>query len=182
MSERYPEFPAGTRSVTEILHDVGLVDDRWFNDAARDRGLRIHCGAQLLAQGILDWESVEPVDLGYLKSCELLLRYTGWTARLTEQRRLNTELKVCGTYDVSFDAPNRDSCVLADYKTGAPQPWHEIQLGFYYKLNGEKGKLAGIYLQEDGSTAKVKFYNAHDAWRKAQVVLNFYRLKEQYGK
>lgn len=177
MSDRYPQFPADAVSATELLHAVGLIDDRFYTEESRERGQRCHVGMQLLAQGRLDWGSVDPVDEGYLRSGELLLRYTGWTARLTEQQRYDKQLNVCGTFDADFD-----SNILADWKTGAPQKWHEIQLGFYYRLNGEKGKLAGIYLQEDGSTAKVKFYNAHDAWRKAQVVLNFYRLKEQYGK
>ena len=177
---RYPEFPPGTPSVTEILQRLGLIDSTWFTPEAAERGTRVHRGAQLLVEGNLDWQSVDPGDSGYLHSLENLLESTGWIVKLTEQRRYDDQLKFCGTFDAAFNADihNLDRHIICDYKTGAPQPWHEIQLGFYWRLAGSDGRLAGIYLQQDGSTAKLKFYNAYNAWHKAQTVLNFYRLKE----
>lgn len=176
MSLRYPEFPPDAPSVTEVLHSVGLIDDRWYTDGAADRGSKVHLACRYLAEDRLDWDSVDPEIEGYVRSYDRFLNFTAITVRCVEVQQYDEALKFCGTFDLEA----KSGWVL-DLKTGGEAKWHRAQVGGYWRLNGEKGKVGALYIQADGSTAKVKFYNGRECWNEFLTALNFYNLRRNYG-
>lgn len=160
--------------VTSVLKYAGLIYENGNQDAL-DRGTVVHECGKLLAQGRLDWKSVDPRLLGYVHSYDRLLNHTQWVADAVEQTEYDDLLLFAGTFDVNFEID-----LLADLKTGAKAKWHKAQCGAYWHLHGEHGGVATIYLHEDGSMATLEFHNARDGWRDFQVFLNYYHTKEKY--
>jgi hypothetical protein len=176
MSEnRYPDYPPGTPSVTEILTSVGLIDTSWFTPEAAERGTQVHLACRYLAEDRLDWTTLDPRIEPYVRSYEKFLTSTGCKARSVEQSGYCEIRRYCGSWDVVFG-------YLADLKTGSYEPWHRAQVGGYQLLPGHQrvSRLATIYLQADGSIAKVRFHPAYICEAEFLCALSFYRLKEQY--
>lgn len=162
--------------VTHVLKSCGLIyNGKRATQDALERGKVVHFCCRLLAEKRLNWKTVDPRLLGYVQSYERLLDHTEWLARACELTEYDDTLMFAGTFDVDFELD-----LLADLKTGVPARWHKAQCGAYWHLRGERGKAATIYLQEDGSIAKLKFHDARQAWRDFQIFLNYYHLKRIY--
>lgn len=160
--------------VTTILDTCGLISSFAKKPEAAERGALVHDAALLLVQGRLDWSSVDPRIIGYVLSYAQLLDHTQWLMRAAEVMLWDKDYLFAGTFDVDFE-----SNWLADLKTGAPSKWHPLQTAAYKRLNGDKGRRAGIYLQEDGSIAKFIEHTDRSDWPNFVSCLNVYRLKEQ---
>lgn len=159
--------------VTEILDSHGLIPSFAKNTQAANRGSLVHKAGLLLVEGRLDWATVDPRLVGYVLSYAALLDHTGWLVRAAEVMLFHKELFFAGQFDVDFESGN-----LADLKTGGPAKWHELQTAAYLKLRGGHGRRFGIYLQEDGSIAKIKEHSDRSDWNNFVSCLNVYRLKE----
>jgi len=120
-------------SVTQVIQRAGLVDTRFYSDAARDRGRAVHAAAHFLAEGDLDPESVHPDLQGYLDAAERFRAETGITPYLMEGSLGHPDLRYAGTFDLIGLRANGE-IVLADYKTGGSHPTHAVQLAAYLEL------------------------------------------------
>jgi hypothetical protein len=60
------------RSITQVLGDVGFIDYSMVPQdilaAAQARGTRVHKALHYHLEGVLDWDSVDEVDRGYVES------------------------------------------------------------------------------------------------------------------
>lgn len=119
--------------VTEILKSLGLVDDRWFQEHHRQRGNAVHVGMQLLITGQLDWSTVDPRIVGYLRAGENFLRDTGVEIGspeiLTEHLVYSSAYRYGGKVDAYARLFRKMDAVL-DWKTGAHDLAH-IQTALY---------------------------------------------------
>jgi hypothetical protein len=62
------------QSVTQTLKSVGITEDYSSIDPYyRDRGTAVHTGCTLLAQGFLDWETVEDDCLPFIKTFKRIM-------------------------------------------------------------------------------------------------------------
>jgi hypothetical protein len=173
---RYPQYPPGTPSVTEILTSVGLIDTSWFTPESAARGTQVHLACRYLAEDRLDWATLDPRIEPYVRSYEKFINLSSATVASVEQSGYCERRKYCGTWDVVFN-------YVADLKTGQPEKWHRAQLGGYSLLISAPSnvkRLATIYLQADGSIAKARFHPAYICEAEFLCALSFYRLKEQY--
>ena len=162
---------------TEVLSRCGLISDFSKNPEAAERGTIVHECLELLVQNKLDWKTVDERILGYVLSGQKLLEHTQWIARAVETQKYDERLGIAGQFDVSFESGH-----LIDWKTGGPAAWHAAQLGCYWHLNGKKDKCLNVYLQADGSIARVKqLTSALVGFNDFLACLNFLRLKERYG-
>ena len=161
--------------VSDALEEGGLKHSYGGFQEAQWRGLHVHNACELLDLGDLDWNSVYPQWLGYVKSWERFKEEYGFINELVEFQTYHPAYHYGGTIDrrgrcsgITLDynhlTPGRR--VLADLKTGAPEDWHRFQLAGYQALRFEDWKddlRLGIYLQEDGSCAKyVKYEQSED--------------------
>lgn len=144
-------------SVTEILHRVGLIDDRWYTEFGRARGSAVHDTLELLdMEGSLTDYAVDPRLQPYVEAYERFCvdHPIVWDA--VEYRYFNVGRGYAGTVDrLGRDGDRR---VVLDFKTGQPEPFHAIQLAGYARLvaDDEPGvretriQRVGLYLRSDG--------------------------------
>ena len=55
-------------SVTEILKDVGVIDDRFYTPESAARGKLIHKALELMDRGSLNWGNLDPQFYPYLEA------------------------------------------------------------------------------------------------------------------
>ena len=60
-------------SVTKIIESAGLIDSYWFTEEAQTRGKYIHEACAMLVEGKLNWGSVDPLIVNYVKAFEAFL-------------------------------------------------------------------------------------------------------------
>lgn len=59
--------------ITKTLALTGFTDPTWFTDEARDRGTAVHRACWFLAEGDLNWSTVDPAILPRVKQFEAFL-------------------------------------------------------------------------------------------------------------
>jgi len=146
------------RSVTGILTDAGLIDNRWYSEEARDRGSAVHELCERYASGIrADDSGRELADLEYVNAFAAWMRKEKVYALKTEcviYNQVGYEV-YGGTFDLLALIDGRR--VLVDLKTGAKAKWHYKQLAGYGlgKFNDDDSPvnpdaLAVLYLKANG--------------------------------
>jgi hypothetical protein len=146
------------RSVTGILTDAGLIDNRWYSEEARDRGSAVHELCERYASGIrADDAGRELADLEYVNALAAWMRDFKVYALKTEcviYNQVGYEV-YGGTFDLLALIAGRR--VLVDLKTGAKAKWHYKQLAGYGlgKFNDDDSPvnpdaLAVLYLKANG--------------------------------
>ena len=88
-------------SVTRILADVGLTDFSapWFTEFARERGSLVHAAIALDNEDALDYESLDPVLVGYVDGWRKYLRESGAVVEHFEQPVCDLNVGYAGTLD-----------------------------------------------------------------------------------
>lgn len=149
-------------SVTQIIKQQGLMKgEGFFTKRGRERGAAVHMACALLAWDNLDWTSVDDEIKPYVESYGLFKEATKLKPRRTEFMFWHPRLLFAGTWDQDFDCQTIQD-VLVDLKSGGPQKTDGVQTAMY-----QEGALAnhiriqhraGLYLQPDGSIAKLREY------------------------
>lgn len=162
-------------SVTEILGACGLVFQA--EELYLWRGRVIHRCCELLARGLLDWTTVDARVFKWVASYDRFLQHQRWIANAIEFSSYSKDYLFAGTWDADF----RDDWLI-DLKSGGPAKWHKLQIGGYWHLNGEhrKTRCGMLYLQDDGSIARLVEHDGREGWRHFQTFLNYYNLKGDY--
>lgn len=167
---------------TEILDREGFIPSFAKQEYAALRGLYVHKACELLAWDNLDWATVHPEILGYVLSCAEYFAHTHFEPRRTEHRFYHPQYLYAGTWDLDGgnDAANDFLC---DYKAGAPASWHCLQTAAYQegaRANGIPIRKRGtLYLQQDGSMAKLKLHSDRGDWNVFLSALNVCNARER---
>ena len=146
-----------TPSVTEVLVDAGLIDTRWFNEAARARGTAVHKVCQFWDEGDLDTTTVDDSIIGYLDAYNKFLidfAPVTWPPGGIECPGTDFNGQYHGTFD-RLGLVQNDQTTLLDIKTGASAPWHAIQTAAYVgllpKAKTWRLERMTLYLSGDGT-------------------------------
>lgn len=131
--------------VTRTLEVLGLIDDRWFTEASRDRGSDIHDLAGDVVRSVFLGERsyvIVPPDFdGYLHALlafwrDYLLVLDG--PLFVETMLMDVARGAAGTVDIAglvrSSLENTVTRAVIDYKTGPFYPWHRLQLSAYRAL------------------------------------------------
>ena len=170
-------------SVTQVLREMGFVDDRYFNANARALGVHVHQCCALLASKSLDWSSVHSDALPRVKAFEKFVLETGFQVHQAETPMYSERLGLAGTADL-IGTMSGCLCIL-DEKSGAAQAHHALQLGGYHSLAADFGglyatRLYGLYLQPNGRY-KMQEYKLTDSVFAFNTILNAHKLRSTYG-
>lgn len=142
-------------SVTGLLKTGGLIDDRWFNDAAAWRGSVVHKCCELDDKGTLNEATVDEQARPYLEAWRAWKRNLGWTPFMIEKPFSNDQF--AGTPDrVMLDS--RGSACVVDIKTGDVRKEVALQLAGYVK--GVKLPMArrfAVRVSDDGRYQMTEF-------------------------
>lgn len=171
-------------SVTEILHDVGLVSQYSIDEDAALRGTYVHKACALLLAGDLDWNSIDDRIAGYVKSFQLWFNHCGFDGRdaKVETPGYHASLLYAGTPDLILaGALRKFAPLLVDLKSGTPADWHKLQTAAYLNLDNGVFCLdrATVYLNKDG---KMPLHKTHDSpadWQDFKACLRVYQLKRR---
>ena len=170
-------------SVTTVIERWWPVDTRWFNQAAAQRGTEIHAqtaAMDKLGMSVEDAMAINPDHALYLRAwhafCENNLHEWYWI----EQRFVCEVLEYAGTVDRVAKLQDGKIAIL-DIKSGAPAPYHELQIGAY----GVAAKMAGLDVSvgatvhvNDKGGHQVKWYNLQrgmEAWKALLKWANYRR-------
>jgi hypothetical protein len=121
-------------SVTQVIKDAGMIDDRFFTEYHRWRGSAAHEAiATWNRAGNIDRRKVDPKIRPYLEAALKWQKDTGFVSMFTEHRMYDPLFNVCGTADqigyFSGDKPVVD--VFVDWKSN---DWKQGQLTSKWQL------------------------------------------------
>lgn len=138
-------------SVTTILKEQGLIDDRWFTDDARLRGDYVHLACRMLDDDELAEESLDPGILPYVEAYRKFLALTSPEWTYIEHRVFDPVLGYAGTLDRA-GLISGEKTVL-DLKTGGLYPSVGPQTAAYRRCLPQPytWKRAALQLKDDGS-------------------------------
>jgi len=122
--------------VTRALTDAGLIDTRWFNDAACLRGTYVHAAIVMLHDGDLAEDSLDPILKPYVDAYRAFLDQSALRLDAIEERVFNEALGCAGTLDLRGQFPNDPPNVtnVIDIKTGFVPPHVGFQTAGYVRL------------------------------------------------
>ena len=138
-------------SVTQVLKNAGLIDDRFFTTESRERGSAVHELCQRYANG----ERRDDLGRG-LASLEYVNALAAWF-RDRRPYAIATEQMIegnidghryAGTFDLLAEVDGKRW--LIDYKTGAGAKWHPAQIAAY-ALAVNPDKCMMLHLRADGT-------------------------------
>ena len=163
-------------SVTQILDGVGLISDFAKSETAALRGSLIHKACHYLAEGKLDWSSVDARILGYVLAYQKFLNENMIQPIELEQKYYHKDYLYAGTLDALAKHPKLGT-FLYDLKTGSPAKYHGLQTAAYAGFFPGLIKRATLFLYDD-ETYNLRFHNDRTDWPDFISCLNVYRLKE----
>lgn len=144
-------------SITDVIKDNGFIDEDWYTEEARQRGIVVHSAAALDDHGCLDISSLHPDLRGYLESWRKLRRHLGFEILDIEAILYNPLYLYAGRPDRRIELFGWEHVI--ELKTGNPAAWHGYQTAAQDILFGpySRGfrKRAGAHLQRDGSMAVI---------------------------
>lgn len=166
-------------SVTTLLSDLGLVDDRFFSEQAAKRGSAVHAAIEMNDEDDLDESSLTPVVATRLGGWRRFRQETGFAPLVdrfgargvfSEVRMLSRHLRVAGTADSIGTMNGVAGLVLVDAKTGIPNPATALQTAGYavlfHEITGETiARRFAVHLDEAGSYRLVPYLNPKDSLR-----------------
>ncbi len=177
-AERH-EYKLGDRvlpSVSEILKELHLIDDTWFNDYATDRGSKVHRMTLYYDEGNLDEASLDPELKGYLAAYHAFRQSVPIKWTCMETPMYDEMLGYAGTPDRI--GMNMQGTYVVDIKTSSSvSKWWGVQLSAYQKLSGAAHKMT-VRLSQDGRFRVDTWTSQRDdiAWQSA---LNLYHWKRR---
>lgn len=146
--------------VTSILRDAGLIDTAWFDDYSRDRGTLIHQACALFDYNNLDESSLDPAIEPYVRAWMNFRKDTGFFPVDIEQIVFNPHYRYAGKYDV-YGLLGKDG-YLIDRKSGASQPWSQLQTAAYAECIPGVNKRAVIELDDAGKYRLIEHKDRND--------------------
>lgn len=167
-------------SVTQILHDLGLVNGTYFTPEHADRGTRVHRATEFFDETGTDDPELDTDIAGYLEGWKKFRDETGFTPEHIEVP-FYSRSGFAGTID-RIGRTHAVNPVLLDIKSGAPANWHRFQLSAYALLTREYlnvsvWELWAVHLSRDGKY-KVERYKTMDHSADWMAIWRVYQLKQ----
>lgn len=168
------------------MSDFSAIDEETLN-WKRTYGNAVHVGAQLIAEGDLNWDDVDDAIIDAVTGIEQFLKKYEFEFEAAEERKIRT---LCGmkfgtTLDLrgSIMYHGQRRRVLIDWKTGTKYsptwPW---QLGSYY-VEQPQGNWIGVVgqVKKDGVVTPYWVQDLEKAKQVFQVLLAAANLKLNAG-
>jgi len=167
--------------VTEILKNVGLIDDYWWAEEHAERGRRVHKMARQVVNDEVDSTRHSPSPHGYQQSLRIWQGDEAPVTLATELLVYHAQSGYAGTLD--WLIVWREAIWVVDFKTGAEAKWHRLQTaGYAAALLSVPAafpsiRRAALYLHEDGkpATLRVHYDPADHAYFKAALAVEAFK-------
>lgn len=170
--------------LTSTIQEAGLIrnaGDPWY----LERGTAIHKATQYFDEGCLDEETVDFQIAGYLES---------WKRFRKDQNYNPTHIEWKTYHPILMVGTTIDRLPLLDIKSGAPEAWHMLQIGFQWDVlkslyyNGHPFSQSyknpmDVYLDPDGDPPKLRIYTQaemREGFRVYSSMLYFIRWRRDH--
>ena len=104
-------------SVTQVLKELGLINARWYTEESRQRGNAVHAACHYLDDEELDYGSLDPIVVPYVRAYEKYKLEREFEPQMIEAHVFDPVYKYAGTLDRTGE--DKDGPILLDLKTGA---------------------------------------------------------------
>lgn len=134
---------------TTILKEAGLINTKYFTDAAAESGSFIHSAFEYYDRPdlVLDETKLDPKIQKYLVGWKKFTEECSPIWSEIEKPLFDPSLGVAGTVDrvgsLVLPGKTRRPRVVVDIKSGQSQRWHSLQLACYAHLWGRHLQLSG---------------------------------------
>lgn len=164
-------------SVTTIIHNIIPIYDKSFKKIHSDRGKAVHLACQYLEEGTLDWKSVHPIVLPYVKAWEKFLLETKCRSLSMEKLVYNPKLLYTGTLDREVELFGKHGVLdikSGNYITGDIQTaGYDLALAPEEKY-GRYGTRWVVSLNNKGKYKLIPFANKEDYDNFRNIVGSYY--------
>ena len=144
-------------SITQMLKQCGLVDDRWWTDASRERGTHVHTLTAMYDLGALtDVPGCTSRYKGWLQAHVLALGILQPELLQVEVPRVHPIYQFGGRPDREIKYQGRVG--VLEVKSGAEEPGHAVQTALQCLL------VAPIYHLPPQSLVRLCLYLKADGW------------------
>ena len=177
LNHSYTEDKVSLPSVTTVLKAEGFYNAKVFTDGSASRGTQVHLLTQQIDEGSTTLKSCSLHPLyAYALAWDKFLNDTGATILFCEVMVGGTDQGCAGTVDRI--ARIRGQEYVLDIKSGAPMPWHAIQLAGYKYLLGKPLRRMCVYLKDTGKYRANECKDRYDdtVWKAALIS---YRWKKE---
>lgn len=104
--------------ITSVLRLTGFTNDEWFTQESRDRGTAVHRACWFLAEGDLDWGTVDPMIRPRVEAFGRFLDEHKPVLLAAETPLHSPTYNFAGTPDFIFEAPTLGGTAIIEVKTG----------------------------------------------------------------
>lgn len=163
--------------VTDILQRAGLVETSWFREYDLARGSALHAATHYLDEGDLNWESVDPVIVGRLRSYQKFLDEVKPEILAVEEGVVNEALRYCGTLDRRVRISGREG--VLDIKSPSRASWQALQVSMYAACFPRPLARWTLHLSDERYQL-IEHKDRHD-WDVAKAAITIVAWKEKYG-
>lgn len=112
-------------SITQTLKATGWINEEYYDEQGRQRGIAVHAACQYLIEGDLDWLSLASEHVGYVNGFQRFLNETGFKALVVEEKLYSEVYWFAGRPDL-FGGLGAERAVI-DIKTGGTGLWTALQ-------------------------------------------------------
>lgn len=149
-------------NVTRILKAAGLIDARWFTDAAAQRGTDVHAACALMDDDGALPETFPPHIRGYCEGYAAFLRHVVPQWFHVETVVSDATLGYAGTLDRAGLVHGKP--VVVDLKTGDVPPWAGVQTAAYRRCLAEPHTWgrAALQLTPNGRWSLIELTDRQD--------------------
>lgn len=139
-------------SVTQVMQQGGIIDPSWYTEEARDRGTAVHAAIHYLNEGTLDYATIDPLIIPFLKAYVRFTRIGGFKPLLYEKICYSDAHDYATRIDIYGQWPTGTHSLI-EIKTGRRPKWVPIQLAAQRQAALESGLCpSSLYsLTLDGS-------------------------------
>lgn len=172
----YRDDGARRPGATDIIKAENLIKSEWMSEESRWRGKCVHRGVELLNKNELDWDTVDGMVAGYLRSYEQFIELTKFTVVGAERPCFDIAFACLPDIWGSLNGVN----VVIELKTGVVPKWAAIQtalqkIALKKDLGFNAVKRFGLRLMADGTVSKlVPFDNPGDEYVAMGMVSTFW--------
>lgn len=169
-------------SVTQLIYQAGLINDRWWSEESRTRGQAVHVACHYLDENDLDIATVDEAHRPYVLAWEKFRRDARFTPDLIEHRIFHPIYGYCGTLDRTGRIEGGAELLL-DLKTGVAERWHGCQVAGYANVFDKPGRFRRMTVQlKKDATYKVHEYSTseyRDHWTTFLACYELWRFRQE---
>ena len=165
-------------SITQMLKAAGHIDDTVYAEGSAERGRIVHALCADVDLGALDPAACQSVHRGFVLAHHAAMMCLRPSILSVEQPQVSATHRFGGRIDRVVTINGLRGCL--DIKSGAPEPWHALQLALGCILESEDCGIPpenlgrwGLYIKDSGKWSVRVHDNKQDFSEARRILRDF---------